>query len=95
MHHTRSSSFEGNVGVVYPKSAQMTSLRRDDRGRAEALLAGSKQLEQGTPTPSSSAGRLPAAVGDDNNACSSKPRAVWHPASLMVALACFFASFVL
>ena len=35
MHHTRSSSFEGNIGVVYPKSAQMTSLRRDDRGRAD------------------------------------------------------------
>ena len=35
MHHTRSSSFEGNAGVVYPKNAQMTSLRRDDRGRAE------------------------------------------------------------
>ena len=34
MHHTRSSSFEGNVGVVNPKSAQMTGLRMDDRGRA-------------------------------------------------------------
>ena len=37
MHHTRFSNFEGNVGVVYPKSAQMTSLRRDDRGRAVTL----------------------------------------------------------
>ena len=37
MHHTRSSSFEGNVGVVYPKSAQMTGLHRDDRGRADSF----------------------------------------------------------
>ena len=34
MHHTRSSSFGGIVGVVCAKSAQVTSLRRDDRGRA-------------------------------------------------------------
>ena len=34
VHHTRSSSFEGNVGVVYAKSAEVTGLVRDDRGRA-------------------------------------------------------------
>ena len=31
---TVDSSFEGNVGVVFPKSAQVTGLRRGDRGRA-------------------------------------------------------------
>ena len=34
MHHTRSSSFAGIVEVVCAKSAQVTSLVRDDRGRA-------------------------------------------------------------
>ena len=34
MHHTRSSSFGRIVGVVWAKSAQVSSLRRDDRGRA-------------------------------------------------------------
>ena len=40
MHHTRSSSFGGIVGVICAKSAQVTSLRRDDRGRAVTLSQG-------------------------------------------------------
>ena len=34
MHHARSSSFGGIVSVVLAKSAQVSSLVRDDRGRA-------------------------------------------------------------
>ena len=57
MHHTRSSRFEGNVGVVNPKRAQMTGLRRDDRGRAELgqwvknQRMYKKKLDAGQPNP--------------------------------------------